>query len=87
MPVCFHWSMNLGCERLATMVTMPMVSGIETIATSASCQSIVSIMMSTPSTVSTELNNWLSVCCSVCEMLSMSFVTRLSSSPRWWRSK
>ena len=34
--------------------------------------------------VSSEVRSWLIVCCSVWEMLSMSLVTRLSSSPRGW---
>ena len=38
-------------------------------------------------TVSSDVSSWLIVCCSDCEMLSMSFVTRLSSSPRCIRSK
>jgi len=42
---------------------------------------------STPITVSSEVSSWLMVCCRLCEMLSMSFVTRLSSSPRCMRSK
>ena len=44
-------------------------------------------MTSTPTTVSSEVSSWLSVCCSVCAMLSMSLVTRLSSSPRGCWSK
>ncbi len=38
-------------------------------------------------TVSSEVSSWLSVCCRLCATLSMSFVTRLSSSPRGWASK
>ncbi len=38
-------------------------------------------------TVSTEVMSWVSTCCSVVEMLSMSLVTRLSRSPRAWVSK
>jgi hypothetical protein len=45
------------------------------------------IMVSTPTSVSSAFSSWLSVCCMVCCTLSMSFVTRLSSSPRGWVSK
>ena len=38
-------------------------------------------------TVSSDVSSWLRVCCSVVEMLSMSLVTRESSSPRGWPSK
>ena len=75
---------ELACERLATCATMTMVSGIERMAMSASHGEIQTIMMRMPMTVSTEMKSWLRVCCSVCDTLSMSLVTRLSSSPRWW---
>ena len=58
------------------------VSGTVTSATSASSQEIENIMMTTKTTVSSEVSRWLIVCCSVWLMLSMSLVTRLSSSPR-----
>jgi hypothetical protein len=32
------------------------------------------------------LSSWLSDCCMLCATLSMSLVTRLSRSPRGWRS-
>ena len=37
--------------------------------------------------VSSEVTSWLSVCCSVCAMLSVSLVARLSTSPRCCWSK
>ncbi len=58
-----------------------------TSAITASSGEIENIIVSTPTTVSSEVSSWLSVCCSVCAMLSMSLVTRLSSSPRGWPSK
>ena len=58
------------------------VSGTVTSATTASSGEIHSIIPTTPSTVSSEVSSWLSVCCSVWLRLSMSLVTRLSSSPR-----
>ena len=56
------------------------------IATSDSSGEIVIIMISTPTRVSVDVSSWLSVCCRLCARLSMSFVTRLSMSPRGWRS-
>ena len=56
-------------------------------ATRVSLQEIDSIMASTPSTVRMEVSAPDSDCWSVLVMLSMSLVTRLSSSPRWTRSK
>ncbi|MNY71910.1 hypothetical protein D3C86_2103590 [compost metagenome] len=50
--------------------------------TRVSCHEIVSIMMSTPITVSTLVSACDSDCCIICVMLSMSFVTREISSPR-----
>ena len=44
------------------------------------------IITSTPMTVSTEVISCESVCWSVWATLSMSLVTRLSSSPRGWPS-
>ena len=45
------------------------------------------IITSTPITVRTLVSALESDCCIVCVMLSMSFVTRESSSPRCVRSK
>ena len=47
----------------------------------------MNIITSTPSTVSSDVTAWLMDCCRLCEMLSTSLVTRLSSSPRWTVSK
>ena len=56
-------------------------SGTVTSAMSAKSQLIHSIIARTPTTVKTEVTIWLSPCCSVVAMLSMSLVTRLSTSP------
>ena len=61
--------------------------GTVTSAISASSQEIKNIITSTPTMVSSDMTIWLSVCCRVWAMLSMSLVTRLSISPRGWRSK
>ena len=62
-------------------------SGTEMSATTASSGEMITIIVSTPTSVSSELSSWLMVCCIVCWTLSMSFVTRLSSSPRGLLSK
>ena len=62
-------------------------TGIAHRAMSVSRGLTVSIMTSTPTSWSTALRICESVCWSVCWMLSMSFVMRLSSSPRGWASK
>ena len=51
-------------------------------ATTASSGEIVNIMIATPISSRTEVSIWLSVCCRLWAMLSMSLVTRLSRSPR-----
>jgi hypothetical protein len=62
-------------------------NGTETRATRASTGEIQIIIASTPTRVSNEFSSWLNVCCIVCCTLSMSLVTRLSSSPRGLVSK
>ena len=86
-PVLRHCATNFGCDRLATIVVTTSDSGMATSATMASSGEMISIITSTPTTVSSEVSVWDSVCCSVCEMLSMSLVTRLSTSPRWCLSR
>ncbi len=58
-----------------------------TSATSASSGEIQNIIASTATTVISDVSSWLIVCCRVVLTLSMSLVTRLSSSPRGERSK
>ena len=48
---------------------------------------IRSIIPSTPTIVNTEVRSWVRLCWRVWAMLSMSFVTRLSVSPRAWPSR
>ena len=60
--------------------------GTVMIATSARSGEIVTIMINTPMIVRKEVSIWLRVCWRLCERLSMSFVTRLSRSPRGMRS-
>ena len=66
---------------------MRIVSGIVTSAMTASSGEMRNIITSTPTTVSSEITTCESVCCIVWPMLSTSFVTRLSSSPRCTLSK
>ena len=61
--------------------------GMETSAMSASSHEIQNMMPSTATTVSSDVSSCESVCCSDWPTLSMSLVTRLSSSPRGWLSK
>ena len=79
--------MNSFCERLPINAVTKIDTGIVTRAISASTGETTNIITVTPMTVSSEVSNWLSVCCSAWEMLSMSLVTRLSSSPRVCLSK
>ncbi len=85
-PVRRHWSTNSPWERPMTARLTSSVSGTVTRATSARVGEMTSIIATTPTTVSSDVSSWLIVCCSVWLMLSMSLVTRLSSSPRGWAS-
>ena len=87
VPVRRHCWMNIPWERFITAPVTAIEIGTETSATSASNGEIQNIIASTATTVNSELSSWLMVCCRVWLMLSMSLVTRLSSSPRGWRSK
>ncbi len=86
-PVCRHCATNSFCERLAITAVVTRVSGMVTRAMMASVGESRSIITSTPTTVSSEVTAWLMDCCRLWEMLSTSFVTRLSSSPRCTESK
>ena len=86
-PVCAHWAMNLRFERLAIWRVTTITSGIVTRASDASNGEIEIIIATTPMTVNVEISSWLSVCCMLCWMLSMSLVARLRISPRGRRSK
>ena len=78
---------NAFCDFGPMTPKITAMSGSDTSATRASCHEIENIMMSTPTTVSTEVITVDSDCCIVCVMLSMSFVTREISSPRCTLSK
>ncbi len=82
-----HCLTNCGCARLPSRAATNTEIGTVTSAISASSQEIENIMLSTPTMVSSEMITWLSVCCMLCAMLSMSLVTRLSTSPRGCPSK
>ena len=86
-PVAFHWVMNSRCERLAIRPVSSTEIGTLTSAMTASSGEMITIMVSTATTVSSEISIWLIDCCSVWVTLSMSLVTRLSTSPRGWPSK
>ena len=86
-PVCVHCATKSFCERLAICWVTSTDSGIVTSAMRDSSGEMRNIISTTPTTVSSEVSSWLIVCCRLWAMLSMSLVTRLSSSPRGWRSK
>ena len=87
LPVLRHWAMNWPCERFMILAVTNIETGTETSAISASSGEIQNIVDSTATTVSSEVSSWLIVCCRVWLTLSMSLVTRLSSSPRGCWSK
>ena len=87
LPVRRHWSMNMPWLRFITAPVMSIVIGTVTRATSASSHEIENMKATTNTTVSSDVISWLIVCWSVWLMLSMSLVTRLSSSPRGCWSK
>jgi hypothetical protein len=86
-PVWRHCATNCFCERFVIAFVTSSDSGIDTSATSASSGEISNIISTTPMTVSSDVSSWDSVCWRLWETLSMSLVTRLSNSPRGWRSK
>ena len=86
-PVRSHWAAKCFCDRRATRKVTPIDIGTITSEISASSQLIDSIMTSTPRMVRMEVSSWLRPCCRVVVTLSMSLVTRLSTSPWGWLSK
>ena len=86
MPVWRHWSTNRVFDRFVIARMVKIEIGIVTSTTIASSGEIVIIMIATPTIVSVDVSSWLSVCWRLWARLSMSFVTRLSMSPRGWRS-
>ncbi len=82
-----HCATNIFCERRAIARVTHSDNGTVTTAINVSSGEIVSIITSTAKTVSTEVSSWLMVIDTEVWMLSMSLVTRLSSSPRCRESK
>ncbi len=82
-----HCAANCFCERLAMKMRDDHGDRHASSEIRARIQLIESIMISTPTMVSTAVMSCVRLCCSVCEMLSMSFVMRLRTSPRGWSSK
>ena len=78
---------NLPWARLPMTRAAAIEMGTATIAITASTGETQNIITSTPMSVSRLVSSCDSVCCSDWAMLSMSLVTRESSSPRGWRSK
>ena len=78
--------MNLALDRFVIILMLKIDTGTVMAAISASVHEIVNIMISTPTIDSVDVSSWLIVCCRLCWRLSMSLVTRLSMSPRGWRS-
>ena len=82
-----HCFTNCGCERRTMSAVATSDSGTASSETTARSGLIVSIMISTPMIVNSDVMSWVSDCWSDWPMLSMSLVTRLSRSPREWPSK
>ena len=86
-PVVRHCATNCFCARFPITPVTSTEIGMVIRAIRASSGETTNIMITTPITVSSDVSSWDSVCCRAWEMLSMSLVTRLSSSPRGERSK
>ena len=86
-PVLAHCATNKRCERRAITRVTHRDNGTVSTVSSVSSGEIVSIITNTAKTVSTDVSSWLIVIDNDVAMLSMSLVTRLSSSPRWRESK
>ena len=87
LPVVRHCATNSFCDLAATNRVISIEAGTLTSAITASTGEIATIMLSTATMVSNETSIWLNDCCRLCATLSMSLVTRLSTSPRGWPSK
>ena len=86
-PVLVHCAMNSRCERRAIARVATTDSGTVSRVIPVSSGEMVSIISSTVATVSTALSSWVIVIDSEVCRLSMSLVTRLSTSPRCRVSK
>ena len=78
--------MNRVFDREVISFIVNSESGTVTMVMIASNGEIEIIMTTTPMIVSVDVSIMLSVCWRLCATLSMSLVTRLSRSPRGWRS-
>ena len=64
VPVDAHWATNCFCERLAMRIVTTIEAGTARIEMTARIGLIVSIRMSTPTIVSSEVMSWVRLCCS-----------------------
>ena len=76
-PVVRHWSTKCGWARFADPGGDEDRKRYGDERDQRQQREMMNIITSTPTMVSSDVTIWLSVCCSVWEMLSMSFVTRL----------
>ena len=81
-----HCATNLARDRLVISFIVHSDSGMLTSATRASTHETTNIITRVPTSVRVDVSIWQSVCCMPWARLSMSLVTRLSRSPRAWRS-
>ena len=86
-PVCRHWATKCFWLRLPMARVSQSDTGIVTSAMTASSGDTTIIMTTTPMTVRIDVTSWLIVCWRLVETLSMSLVTRESTSPRCLPSK
>ncbi|OMC32097.1 hypothetical protein A5739_11895 [Mycobacterium colombiense] len=82
-----HWATNSRWERRAIARVANRDNGTVSTVITTSSGEMDTIIASTATTVRTDVSSWLIVIDSDDWMLSMSLVTRLSSSPRWRPSK
>ena len=86
-PVFVHCATNIRWDRRAIARVTSTDTGTVSTAIPVNSGEIVIIISSTVTTVSTELNSWAIVIDNEVCRLSMSLVTRLSTSPRCRLSK
>ena len=87
VPTCFHCATKRPWARLPIRAVAITDSGTVASVTSASSGEIHTSITITPITVSMAVTIWPSACCSDVATLSMSFVTRDSTSPSGRASK
>ena len=81
-PVLRHWSLNFGCEAAVRTKASAPDAATANSAISVSLGDSHSIIDNTPSRLNVDISTWLSTCCRLWLMLSMSLLTRLSTSLR-----